>query len=210
MLKSNQELECKIRRELPIGSFSSNATLLNAIRVWCYENVPYALEHVNLQDQILKDGKYVYYDIWLHKQLYEIYNDFDKKGFWCGGHAQFLSSVYQLFGYTSQTVNFGYPSKNATHVVTIVDFNHGFYIQDCYLNAVSLNSYEDINKIVNQYGKCGIKSIYYIMYENNHKNVKFSTINPVDYQSGLLAYMTQLVFDATGINDIRAIFLQKI
>ena len=210
MVTSNKQLMFKICNELPRGSIASSFILLNAIRVWCYENIPYTEDVAKTQDNILKDGKYVYYDVWSHKQLFEIYNDFDKKGFWCGGHARFLCEVYKLFGYTSNILNFGYPQNSATHVVTTVDYGYGFFIQDCTMDAVSLNSYEDIEKIINTYGKTGLKEILYVMYDNPNKNVSLAKVKPADYQTTISTMMTKLVYEATGINDFKAIFLHKL
>lgn len=157
----------------------------------------------------LENGKYIYdHSIW-SQPLYEIFNQFDKKGFWCGGHAKFLCDVYKLFNYQADYFNYGYLGNGATHVFTVVDYGYGYYIQDCLINGVSLNSYDDIKNIISTYDKCGLDSIFYISYKNDKKRI-IGNINPLNYQYPLISSMDDGIYNVIGIRDFRGLLLHQI
>jgi len=104
MLCSDNELKEKIIKEIPNDSFENKEKLINNIRIWCYENIP-VFEINKLQDTIvLEDGTREYKPVWITKKLYEIYNDFKNRGFWCSGHSMFLSKIYGMFGFKSDVI----------------------------------------------------------------------------------------------------------
>ncbi|MDX2512461.1 MAG: hypothetical protein QNK25_10465 [Desulfobacterales bacterium] len=112
------------------------------LRDYVYRSIIWSDDQINL-DLFSRNNMY---DLDLQQILYLL--DSREIGVLCGGASLLLKKVYQLFGYTSETYNYGFSSTDGsyspTHVTTLVEIEHGgekqIVLQDPTFNMTLFNA----------------------------------------------------------------------
>jgi hypothetical protein len=130
---SSEEVEAVIRRLVPVldSADAPDIEKVEAIRDWLHEFLPIA-DHVcdlwNLGVDHNNDPLATLF--YMSEARYG--------GYYCGGQAEIARKVYELIGYETFTINFGFPNTRATHVTTFVKLETPegpkWTIQDVYFN----------------------------------------------------------------------------
>jgi hypothetical protein len=115
-------------------------TKVNLLRQICADMTPWADSYppsadVSKVEAYSSAPDFSIYTNSISNTLYRLRKE--QKGFLCGGAAYNLKFLYQLFGYRSYVMNYGWPG-NCTHVVTLVEIAHKgkrlIAVQDAFLN----------------------------------------------------------------------------
>lgn len=102
---------------------------INYLRTFAYDITDLGFEQVNTAQ--LLPGKS--FSLPQYHYLFE----HDLAGVYCGGAAQFLSQLYNYFGFESQTYDMGGDERDS-HVVTLVKANQKWYVRDAFYHITYL------------------------------------------------------------------------